>query len=309
MDEAVQRYLTYLLAEKNASPHTIDNYRRDILEFRDFLKRHDIDAWDKVDRGVLRKWLGWLHAEAFVRASIARKMTEVRSFYRFMVREQLLAKNPLAAMSAPKVPRRLPSFLARDEIERLLEAPDASTPQGQRDRALLEMLYASGMRLSEIASLDLANVDLRRRQIRVWGKGSKERIIFIGKPAARALQQYLDDGRAKLLNGKPTNAVFLNKSGQRISMRSIDMLLQKYTRSVGLEEGITPHVLRHTFATHLLEGGADLRVVQELLGHAGLGTTQVYTHVTQSQARKVYMERHPRALPKEDRQERENSEL
>ncbi len=291
---------SYLLAEKNASPHTIDNYRRDILEFRSFLEEQGINSWNDVDRITLRKWLAWLHSEAFVRASIARKMTEVRSFYRFMVREQLLSKNPLAGMAAPKVPRRLPNFLSAEEIERLFSAPDTTTPQGQRDRALLEMLYASGMRLSEIAGLNLSDVDLVRREIRVWGKGSKERIALIGEPAAEALKNYIRDGRLKLTDGKAVDAIFLNKSGKRLSMRSIDMILEKYTKLAGLEEGITPHVLRHTFATHLLEGGADLRVVQELLGHAGLKTTQVYTHVTQSQARKVYMERHPRARPKED---------
>lgn len=302
MDEDIARYITYLVAEKNASPHTIDNYRRDIMEFRNFLKRRGIGRWDDVDRIVLRKWLAWLHEQGFVRASIARKMTEVRSFYRFMVREQLLTKNPLAGMAAPKVPRRLPAFLSAEEVDRLLNAPDVTTPQGQRDKAILEMLYASGMRLSEIAGLNLSDVDLQRREIRIWGKGSKERISFVGEPAAKALRRYLREGRPKLMDGKSVDAVFINKSGSRLSVRSIDLILEKYTKMVGLEEGITPHVLRHTFATHLLEGGADLRVVQELLGHAGLKTTQVYTHVTQSQARKVYMERHPRARPKEYRE-------
>lgn len=295
MEEEIKRYVVHLQAEKNASQHTIDNYQRDIIEFRDFAKGHGVGSWDQVDRTLLRKWLGWLQGKGIVRASIARKMTEVRSFYRFMVRENLIGRNPLLAMSSPKVPRRLPSFLNQDEVNRLLAAPDISTPQGLRDRAILEMLYASGMRLSEIAALNLGNLHLPRREIRVWGKGSKERIVFLGKPAARALEDYLGKGRPRLAGGKAVDAVFLNKSGQRLSVRSIDGMLEKYTRLAGLEKAITPHVLRHTFATHMLEGGADLRVVQELLGHAGLQTTQVYTHVTQGQARKVYMERHPRA--------------
>ncbi|MBI4317366.1 MAG: tyrosine recombinase XerC [Chloroflexi bacterium] len=299
MEESVQRYITHLQAEKNASPHTVDNYRRDILEFRDFLTGQKVTSWDTVDRLALRKWLGWLQARGIVRASIARKMTEVRSFYRFMVRERILETNPLLAMSSPKVPRRLPNFLTQEQVLVLLDAPDASSPQGQRDRAILEMLYASGMRLSEIAGLDLPDIALHRREIRVWGKGSKERVVLIGQPAAGALQHYLSDGRPRLIGKRATDAVFVNKFGDRLSMRSIDALLSKYTKMVGLDGGITPHVLRHTFATHLLEGGADLRVVQELLGHAGLQTTQVYTHVTQSQARKVYMDSHPRAKPRD----------
>jgi len=295
MEEEVKRYLIHLQAEKNASQHTVDNYRSDIIEFRDFVKEHKVDSWDQVDRVLLRKWLGWLQERGIVRASIARKLTEVRSFYRFMVRENLIIQNPLLAMSSPKVPRRLPSFLTPDQVTELLSTPNPSTPQGLRDIAILEMLYASGMRLSEIAALNLSNLHLARREIRVWGKGSKERIVFVGKPAARALQEYLEKGRPKLAGARASDALFLNKSGKRLSVRSIDALLEKYTRLAGLEKGITPHVLRHTFATHMLEGGADLRVVQELLGHAGLQTTQVYTHVTQGQARKVYMERHPRA--------------
>lgn len=299
MEQHVQQYITYLQAEKNASPYTVDNYRRDILEFWEYLNDHEVGGWDQVDRQMLRRWLGWLQARGIVRASVARKMTELRSFYRFMVRERLLDFNPLLAMSAPKVPKRLPHFLTKDQVLGLLGAPDASTPQGLRDKAILELLYASGIRLSEIAGLDLANLSLSRREARVWGKGSKERMVLIGQPAAEAIQRYLADGRPKLAGKRVTDAVFVNKFGTRLSMRSIDMLMNKYTKLAGLDDGITPHVLRHTFATHLLEGGADLRVVQELLGHAGLQTTQVYTHVTQSQARKVYMERHPRARPKE----------
>jgi len=248
-----------------------------------------------VDRAMLRRWLAWLSAEGFVRASIARKVTEVRSFYRYMVREGILSFNPLLAISAPKVPRRLPNFLNHEQIQRLLQSPDVSTPQGQRDRAILEILYASGLRLSEIAGLNLTNVSLDRREIRVWGKGSKERLVLMGQPAAAALRLYLSDGRHKLVKDKDTPAVFVNKSGNRLSVRSIDGMLQQYSRAAGLPEKVTPHVLRHTFATHLLEGGADLRVVQELMGHSRLATTQIYTHVTQSQARKVYMNAHPRA--------------
>ena len=295
MDRALQHYLFYLQAERNASPQTILNYRRDIEEFATFCREEGVSAWRDVDRAMLRKWLTWLGNQGFVRASIARKVTEVRSFYRFMIREQILDFNPLLAVSAPKVPRRLPSFLNHDQVEALLNSPDGDTPQGLRDRAILELLYASGMRLSEIAGLCLSNVNLETREIRVWGKGAKERMVLMGKPAAEALRSYLSEGRPRLLKSKETSALFLNKSGGRLSVRSIDEMLQRYSRQAGLPEKVTPHVLRHTFATHMLEGGADLRVVQELLGHSRLATTQVYTHITQSQARKVYFDAHPRA--------------
>ena len=295
MDRALDRYLFHLQAERNSSPHTLMNYRRDIEGFAEFCRKEGIEWWGEVDRPLLRRWLAWLGSQGFVRASIARKVTEVRSFFRFMVREQILQSNPLLAVSAPKVPRRLPNFLSVSQIEKLLSCPDTTTPQGQRDRAILELLYASGLRLSEIAGLNLSNVNLDTREIRVWGKGAKERLVLMGHPAAAALRIYLAEGRPKLLKSKESPAVFVNKSGGRLSVRSIDDMLQRYSRQAGLPDKVTPHVLRHTFATHLLEGGADLRVVQELLGHSRLATTQVYTHVTRSQARKVYMQAHPRA--------------
>ena len=301
MTKALQQYTVYLQAERNASVHTLLNYRRDIEEFAAFCRDHGIESWEEVDRSTLRKWLTWLANQGFVRASIARKVTEVRSFYRFMIREKILDFNPLLAVSAPKVPRRLPNFLSHQQVESLLSCPDTSTPQGKRDRAILELLYASGMRLSEVAGLNLSNINLNTREIRVWGKGAKERVVLMGQPAAQALRVYLSEGRPKLLKSKETPALFLNKSGGRLSVRSIDDLLQRYSHQAGLPDKITPHVLRHTFATHMLEGGADLRVVQELLGHSRLATTQVYTHVTQSQARKVYFEAHPRATDHGDR--------
>lgn len=300
MDRALQQYLFYLQAERNASPHTILNYRRDIEQFAAFCREQDVSAWCDVDRVMLRKWLTWLGNQGFVRASIARKVTEVRSFYRFMIREHILDFNPLLAVSAPKVPRRLPNFLNHDQIEALLNSPDSGTPQGLRDRAILELLYASGMRLSEIAGLSLSNVNLETREIRVWGKGAKERMVLMGRPAAEALRAYLSAGRPRLLKSKETPALFLNKSGGRLSVRSIDEMLLRYSHQAGLPDKVTPHVLRHTFATHMLEGGADLRVVQELLGHSRLATTQVYTHITQSQARKVYFDAHPRAREREE---------
>jgi integrase/recombinase XerC len=211
----------------------------------------------------------------------------------------MVSASPVADTS-PKLDKRLPSFLTMEEIERLLNAPDLSTPQGQRDRALLELLYASGLRVSEVVSLNLERIDLDTNEIRVWGKGSKERVVLMGKPAANALNIYLNQGRPNLLGKKGSSALFLNRYGGRLVERRVQRILEKYAKIAGIGKRVHPHMLRHTFATHLLDGGADLRVVQELLGHANLSSTQIYTHVTKSQARKVYLSAHPMAKEKSD---------
>ncbi len=296
MDEHLNKFITYLIAEKNASPYTIKNYRHEIGRFLDFLKEQGIDSWEGVDRYVLRRYLAWLQAQGYVKASITRRISELRSFCRYLVREGILETNPIRAISSPKIPKRLPDYLELQEIEALLTAPDPMDPQGQRDRAIMEVLYASGLRVSELVSLNLGNVDLRQGELRVWGKGAKERVALLGEPACRALRCYLQDGRLKLIKeNKATNALFLNRLGGRLSTRSVSSILDKYAKLAGLGRRITPHIMRHTFATHLLDGGADLRTVQELLGHADLSTTQIYTHVSQTRAREVYRKAHPRA--------------
>ena len=296
MDEHLSKFITYLIAEKNASPYTIKNYRHEIGQFLDFLREQEIYSWDGVDRYVLRRYLAWLQAEGYVKASITRRVSELRSFCRYLVREDILDVNPIRTISSPKIPKRLPDYLAPHQVEALLAAPDATDTQGRRDRAILEVLYASGLRVSEVVSLNLSNVDLRYGQIRVWGKGGKERLALLGEPACRALTLYIEDGRPKLIKeNRPTNALFLNRLGSRLSTRSVSNILDKYAKLAGLGRRVTPHVMRHTFATHLLDGGADLRTVQELLGHADLSTTQIYTHVSQARVREVYRKAHPRA--------------
>lgn len=306
MDEHLDKFITYLIAEKNASLYTIKNYRHEIRQFLDFLKEQGIDSWDGVDRYVLRRYLAWLQAEGYVKASIARRISEMRSFCRYLVREGILDTNPIRVISSPKIPKRLPNYLAPHEVEALLAAPDATVPQGQRDRAILEVLYASGLRVSELVSLNLSNLDLRHGELRVWGKGGKERLALLGQPACRALTRYIQDGRSKLIKenratavSTSENALFLNRWGTRLSTRSVSNILDKYAKLAGLERRVTPHVMRHTFATHLLDGGADLRTVQELLGHASLSTTQIYTHVSQARAKEVYRKAHPRAREEE----------
>jgi len=248
-----------------------------------------------VDRQVLRRYLAWLNSQGYVKASVARRLSQLRSFGRFLVREDVVRTNPFRAVSSPKVPKRLPRPLSVPETVALLSAPDTTTAQGLRDRAILEVLYSGGLRVSELVGLDLNSIDWQRNELRVWGKGSKERIVFLGKPAMAALQAYIEQGRPHLLRGTTTDALFLNRSGGRLTTRSVMNILKKYSRMAGLEKRVTPHTLRHTFATHLLDGGADLRSVQELLGHARLATTQVYTHVSQSRAREVYLRSHPLA--------------
>ena len=303
MQEVFNRYVNYLEAERNVSPYTVRNYTTDLLGFFQFLKARGIGSLKDVDKPVLRDFLSHLMEQGLVKASIARKLSAIRSFYRYLLREGMVPTSPVATTSSPKLDRRLPSFLTIEEVERLLEAPDLSKPNGLRDRALLELLYASGLRVSELVSLNLEQVNLNTNEIRVLGKGSKERVVLIGIPAAEALSVYLNQGRPELSGKKLSSALFLNRYGERLIKRGVQRVLEKYTNIAGIDKRVHPHLLRHTFATHLLDGGADLRVVQELLGHADLSSTQIYTHVTKSQARKVYLSAHPRAREKSNEPE------
>ncbi|MFC2019459.1 tyrosine recombinase XerC [Chloroflexota bacterium] len=306
MQTVFDRYINYLEAERNVSPHTVRNYTTDlkkgskrIMGFFPFLAERGIGSLDEVDRSTLRDYMAYLMEQGVVKASIARKLSAIRSFYRYLMREEILTTNPVEQTSSPKLDKRLPSFLTIDDINRLLASPDLSRPTGQRDRALLELLYASGLRVSELANLDLEHVDLGSREIRIRGKGKKDRVVLMGKPAAATLSTYLNEGRPRLRGNRPASALFLNRSGERLPERSIQKRLARYARMAGIEKRVYPHMLRHTFATHLLDGGADLRVVQELLGHANLSSTQIYTHVTRSRARKVYLSAHPLAKKKD----------
>ncbi len=280
------------------SAYTVRNYTTDLLDFFNFLRTTGISSLREVEKLTLRDYLAHLMKQGFVKASIARKLSAIRSFYRYLLREGMVSTSPVATTSSPKLDKRLPSFLTIEEMRRLLEAPDLSTPQGQRDRALLELLYASGIRVSELVQLDLEQVKLETHEIRVWGKGAKERVVLMGTPAAETLSTYLNQGRPKLLSKKKSNALFVNRYGERLPERRIQIILEKYARLAGIDKKVHPHLLRHTFATHLLDGGADLRVVQELLGHVDLSSTQIYTHVTKSQAKKVYLSSHPMAREK-----------
>jgi len=227
--------------------------------------------------------------------SVARKISVLRSFYRYLVKERVVEKNPVSRLSLPKLDKTIPTFLSEQEAAQLVEAPEQATPTALRDGALLELLYAAGLRVSEIVGLDVDKVNLNTREILVFGKGSKERQTLMGEPAVEALDRYLSYGRGVLLNGQRTQALFLNRYGNRLSVRSVQNIVRGYALRKGLRQSVHPHTLRHSFATHLLDGGADLRVVQELLGHESLSTTQIYTHMTIAETRKTYLKAHPRA--------------
>ncbi len=296
MAERLAGFLRYLDAERSASPYTLDNYGREVGEFLGFLVRQGVQHCEEVERDTLRSYLAWLASRGYARGSMARRVAEVRSFGRYLQREGWAGRNPFLWLRAPKQARRLPDVLSVAETVALLSQPDVRTPRGLRDRTVLEVLYAGGLRVSELVGLDLGSLDVEHGEVRVLGKGNKERLALLGEPARHWLRAYLAEGRPRLVSSSwPGEALFVNRRGGRLTVRSIQLLLHHYTIAAGLDKRVTPHVLRHTFATHLLDGGADLRVVQELLGHAQLSTTQVYTHVSRSQVRAVYLRAHPRA--------------
>jgi len=285
----VDSYLESLKVERNFSPHTISNYGIDLSQFLHFLKNRAILLSD-FDRLKAREYLYELEKQKFSRRSLARKISATRSFFRWLLREGKTGSNPFNMISTPKLVKRLPNFLYEEEIQSLLKLPEGSITQGARDKALLEVLYASGIRVSEAVQLNLSDVDLDEGEIRVLGKGSKERISLIGSRAIYAIRGYL-----KFREKNQNRALFQNLRGGRLTSRSVERIIKKYAKKAGIDRKITPHTLRHSFATHLLSHGADLRIVQELMGHTSLTTTQVYTHVTKDKLKAVYDVAHPRA--------------
>ncbi len=293
----LDEYLRYLEMEKGASPYTLRNYGSEIGQFAAFLEARDITSWDAVTPRLLEEWLGELARAGIAPASVSRRLYEVRAFFHFLARRGYLEENPLASVKGPKLGRRLPRYLTVDEVFALLRAADGDSPFALRDRAILELLYGSGIRLGELVALNVDDVDLERRELWVReGKGGEERIALFGRVAAAVLRTYLSQGRPALVNpDRPTPALFLNRYGGRLSRVSVTNIVHRYARLAGIRKEVTPHMLRHSFATHLMEGGADVRVVQELLGHKSPQTTQIYTHVSQEHLKRVYDRYHPRA--------------
>ena len=299
MADNLALFLQFLEGEKNASPHTILNYRRDLEEFLGFLKQKSVTL-PQVDRLVLRSYLSFLRERNLSRSSINRQISTLKTFFRFLTREGLISQNPTTILSLLKAEKRLPVFMSEEEVTNLIESLHSRDALGLRDRAILEVLYSGGARVSELAGINLEDLDLLGGVIKVMGKGKKKRLILIGKKASEALEAYLSK-RAELFRRKRSDiaqekeALFLDRWGGRLRPRSIERLINKYVTKASLKIKISPHVFRHTFATHLLNAGADLKSVQELLGHASLATTQIYTHVTTTRLRDVYMRSHPRA--------------
>lgn len=296
LSSMVDAFVEQLRFVRKASEHTIRAYARDLSDFVAFLEAEGVNDWQQVTAVTLRQYLNWLFAQGYERRSIARKLSSVRSFFRFLARMGFIPVNPALDLRQPRLPQKLPVVLEVSEVERLLSAPDTSTPRGLRDRAILELLYATGLRVSEVAGLRIGDIDLAEKLVRVKGKGGKERIALLHDEALNWLVRYLTESRPIFLQrGKRiAEAVFISQKGTPLTVRQIHRIVDGYARKV-LGRRISPHALRHSFATHLLEGGADLRVIQELLGHSSLAATQIYTRLSRTHLKRVYEKAHPRS--------------
>lgn len=295
LSRALQEYLNYLAIERGSSLNTVSAYKRDLERYIASLGKAGVETPDEVSAEHIEAFVQSLSEQGLAAASIERSVSAIKGFHRFMVAERITNNHPAANLPLPKKPARLPDVISREKAAELLDQPFAMTALAQRDRTILEVLYGCGLRVSELCDLELSRVYLADNLLRVIGKGNKERIVPIVGTAARALSEYLEHWRGQLVKvGVNSSEVFLNKNGRRISRQSVHTIVATYGAVVGLKD-LHPHTLRHSFATHMLEGGADLRIVQELLGHSDISTTQLYTHLDRSHIRAVYLESHPRA--------------
>lgn len=292
MERYIEKFINYLRVERNASKHTVTNYSTDLAAFAAFLGDRDISS---VDHLTLRRFLADMRSKNYSKRTVARKLAALRTFFKFLYREGHIKTNPITAVMTPKLDKKLPKFLDVVKVERLINSPDGDTVPGLRDRAIFETLYSTGIRVSELVGIDSDDVDFISGVVKVLGKGAKERMVPIGDTALTAIRKYIDKRAAEKARVRDKHAVFLNKNGTRLTDRSVRRIVDKYIRACAIEEKISPHSLRHSFATHLLDRGADLRSVQELLGHMNLSTTQIYTHVTMERLKAVYDKAHPRA--------------
>ena len=301
MNEFVESFLHYMTVERGASPNTLAAYRNDLTQLTEFLMSDNglsngHIAWEEVTEQVISDYVLYLHGLGYSETTRARKIASTKSLFGFLVNEGVMEANPTTNVSAPRIGRSLPEALTIEEVDRLLAAPgEVHTPEAVRDQAMLELLYASGMRVSELLSLDIEDVSIESGAVRCFGKGGKERIVPIHSQATEAVRYYIEEVRPGLLGSKSNTALFLNHRGNRLTRQGFWLILKGYCQRAGLDGKITPHTLRHSFATHLLHGGAPLRHVQELLGHANINTTQVYTHLTSEHVRSEYDHSHPRA--------------
>jgi len=293
----LEDYLHFLRIERQLANNTLVSYKKDLTDYlKSILETQQLHKLDVVERQHILVHLRKLKEEGKSARTIARHISSIRSFHQFLLREKVTSKDPTIHLELPQLEQKLPNFLSVEELNNLLSSINLSKPQGVRDLAMFEIMYASGMRISECLSLNLEDLHLTMGFVRVFGKGGKERIIPLGGAAIRACTQYIEEARPKLLkSSERTDAIFVNQRGKRLTRQGIWKLLNKHALNAGIQKDITPHVLRHTFATHLIENGADLRAVQEMLGHADIATTQIYTHVSKTRLKEVYKQFHPRA--------------
>ena len=290
----LEAYLQYLYWEKRLSDNTIQSYELDLEQFIYFLEKKGIASFSQLDQGVVEKFLRNEAKRDIAPASLARKISALRTFFQYLIREKISPENCAKLIDSPRFQRKIPDVLDESEIESLLNAPDLNKPIGIRDRAIFELLYASGLRVSELTSLEFSHFGLENSMLRLWGKGFKERMVPFGEEASEALNRYFQQAREQILRGKRSRSVFVGASGRSLTRQNIWVMIKKYAKKAGIEKTITPHTLRHTFATHLLENGADLRVVQEFLGHSDIVTTQIYTHINKKVLRETYARSFPR---------------
>ncbi len=298
MQDYIEKYLAHIEHDRNFSSQTLRAYRNDLYQYLSFLKEEGGNDIGNVNRLLLRRFLAFQKKQDYSKTTIARKFVAVRSFYKFLCREGILEINPVESIRTPKLDKKLPKFMTVNDAEALLNLPDLNTLSGIRDSAIMETLYSAGMRVSELVGIDVADVDFLNGVVKVKGKGKKERLSPIGNHALKAIQAYLDKRKLEMVSNKlctDSKALFLNNRGGRLTERSVARMLEKYVKKAGIYSKISPHTFRHSFATHLLDRGADLRSVQELLGHANLSTTQIYTHITTERLKEVYDKAHPRA--------------
>lgn len=295
MDELLNRFLEYLLIEKGLSANTLDAYKRDLRKFFTYLKAQNIDSLQVVNKDILAAYLYYQKKISISPSTIARQIAALKGFFRFLCLEDFIESDPTIYLETPKLKKKLPYILTVEEVDTLLQEPQGIEPIQLRDKAMLEVLYATGMRVSEMINLNIKQVHMDMAFVRCIGKGNKERIIPMGSYAAKCVKAYWEKGRPRLIRNPQENTLFINHHGKRMTRQGFWKIIKKHARKAGINKDITPHTLRHSFATHLLANGADLRSVQELLGHADVSTTQIYTHLNKKRLKEVYDQTHPRA--------------
>jgi len=295
MEGYVNEFINYLAVERGLAQNTLESYGRDLRQFHMYLQNSKMEILKDSNRNTILGYLNNLQSKGRAVSTISRNLAAIKSFYQYLVRERYLDKDPAANLESPKLEKKLPKILSIAEVEELLKQPNIVLPTGLRDKAMLELLYATGIRVSELISLNISDVNLDMGYIKCYGKGSKERIVPLGSIAAKCVQDYISKGRPKLVRTYEEAALFVNHHGNRLTRQGFWKIIKKYAQEANITKEITPHTLRHSFATHLLENGADLRSVQEMLGHADISTTQIYTHVTKNRLKEVYDKTHPRA--------------